>query len=345
MDPSVTLLDVAHRASVSLATASRVINGSTRVVGEGYRERVLEAAAQMGYTPNTQAQAVARGSSQVVGLLVHDVTDPYFSTIAAGVLAVTDQQRLIVSLGTAFGDPVRELEYVSLLRAQRARSIILIGSRTTDTSSTAALAAQLGAFVSGGGRAACIGQNKLGVDSVVPENAAGARRLAEHVLSLGHRDVAVLAGPSDLLTARDRANGFRRALADAGMDLAQVVHGPFTWEGGYEATVAVVASRPLATCILAVNDVMAMGALAALRDANIPVPQEISVAGFDDVPTLRDVTPTLTTVHLPMMEMGRRAAELAFAGERSVAPRVIRIRGEVVARASTAAPRRLSRSG
>ena len=345
MDPSVTLLDVARRASVSLATASRVLNGSSRVVGEGFRERVLDAAAQMGYTANANAQAVARGASQVVGLIVHDVTDPYFSTIAAGVLAVTAQQRLIVSLGTAFGDPVRELEYVSLLRAQRARSIILVGSRTMDSSCTAALAAELAAFVSGGGRVACVSQNKLGVDTVLAENIAGARRLAEHVLSLGHRDVAVLAGPSRLLTARDRASGFRRALAEAGMNHVQMVHGPFTWEGGYEAAGAVVASRSRATCILAVNDVMAMGALAALRDADIPVPQEISVAGFDDVPTLRDATPTLTTVRLPLVEMGRRAAELALAAEQLGAPRVVRIRGEVVARASTAAPGRRGRIG
>jgi LacI family transcriptional regulator len=125
-----------------------------------------------------------------------------------------------------------------------------------------------------------VSQHNLGVDTVVAENNAGVRRLAEHVLSLGHRQIAVLAGLTNLLTARERTSGFRRALADAGMNNVQMVHGPFTWDGGNGAAKAVVAGSSRVTCMLAVNDVMAMGALAALRDASISVPQEISVAGL-----------------------------------------------------------------
>ncbi|WP_270889006.1 LacI family DNA-binding transcriptional regulator [Pedococcus sp. 5OH_020] len=334
---TVTLADVAEQAGVSIATASRVVNGSTRVVGEELRAKVLATATALGYRANPHAQAVARGSSTVAGLVIHDITDPYFSAIAAGALEVAESRGLIVSLGTSVGGVERELEHVSLLRAQRARGLILVGSRTSNRQRTRALAAELAAFTSEGGRVSCVSQNRLGVDTVVPENRAGAAALANHVLDLGHRELGILAGPANLLTASDRARGFKGEVERRGAR-ARVFASDFTWEGGFEAATqaAQAASRP--TCLLAVNDVMAMGALAALRCLGLSVPWEVSVAGFDDVPALRDVLPALTTVRLPLTEMGRQAARLAFVAEPSAHPRITRVSGEVVVRDSTAPP-------
>src|SRR4051794_22136431 len=150
------LADVAARAGVSLATASRVLNGSERSVGEPLRSRVVLAATELGYTPNTHAQAIARGSSNVLGLVVHDVADPYFSAIADGVMRQAEQAGLVVILTVTRRDPERELEHVSMLRAQRARAVILAGSRTVNAEQTRRLVKELDAFGAAGGSAACI---------------------------------------------------------------------------------------------------------------------------------------------------------------------------------------------
>ena len=217
-----------------------------------------------------------------------------------------------------------EREYVALMRAQRARAVILIGSRTDDTAAREALRAEIAAFTRSGGRAVAVGQDLLGVDTVLPENAAGAEALARAMVALGHRRFAVLAGPRGLLTARDRLDGFRAGLAawNVPLDPAQVIHGAFTRDGGYEAMSAVLAAadEPLPDCVFAVTDVMAMGALARLRAGGLQVPADIALAGFDDIGTLRDVYPPLTTVRLPLKRMGEMAAGLVLS-ERRAAPR------------------------
>jgi LacI family transcriptional regulator len=333
--PAVTLTEVARLAGVSVATASRVLNGSERSVGAELRHRVLAAAAELDYIPNLHAQAVARGSSSVVGLVVHDISDPYFSTIAAGVMAAADEHGLIVSLGSTLASAERELDYVAMLRAQRARALVLAGSRTSNPAQTRRLAREVQAFRSSGGRVACVSQPLLGIDTVQPENEAGARALAVALAGLGHRRFAVLAGPQQLLTACDRLAGFQAGVAAAGGAVRHVLTGPFTRDGGYQAAVDLLAMRTDVTCVFAVNDVMAVGAMAALRERGVAVPDDLSVAGFDDIPTLRDVAPPLTTVRLPLWQLGRQAADLVLAPEPAATPHVVPVAGEVVLREST----------
>lgn len=333
----VTLGDVARKAGVSLATASRVLNGSTRRVNEELRVVVLQAAEELGYSPNLHAQAVARGTSSTVGLIVHDIADPYFSAIASGVMEIADDRGLIVTLGTTSRNPNRELQYVGMLRAQRARAVILAGSRVADKSQTDRLAKEVDAFRRGGGRIACVSQHKLATDTVQPENRAGARELAGKLAELGHRKFGVLAGPHSLLTAVDRLKGFKDGLAKAGVELDPdaIVEGLFTRDGGYDAAKQLLTREPDITCLFAVNDVMAVGAMAACRELGIDIPRQLSIAGFDDIETLRDLTPSLTTVRLPLERMGARAAELALDLDPPEKDRLERVRGEVVIREST----------
>ena len=335
----VTLAEVARHAGVSLATASRVLNGSTRQVSDELRDRVVGSAQELGYLPNAAAQALARNSSVLVGLLVHDISDPYFSSIAAGVSRIAEDAGLVVVLGTTGRDPDREVELLYTLRAHRARAVVVAGSRTTDRGTTARLAAEVEAFAAQGGRVACISQAKIAADTVVPSNRAGARALARELTALGHKRFAVLAGPPNLVVARDRLAGFKAGLADAGIDLpaANVLTGAFTRDGGYDAAVELLKLKTGATCVFAVNDVMALGAMAAFREHGLSVPEDVSVAGFDDIPTLRDLVPALSTVRLPLEEMGERAARLVL-DEGGPEPRTVKVAGEVVLRASTASP-------
>ena len=331
----VTLAEVAKQAGVSLATASRVLNGSTRQDSEELSDRVLRTAEQLGYVPNASAQALARNSSSLVGLVVHDITDPYFSCIAAGVTRVAEEAGLVVVLGTTGRRPEREVELLSTLRAHRARAVVLAGSRTTDRVAQSRLAAEIDAFTEQGGRVACVSQAKLGTDTVVPGNRAGGRALARSLAELGHKKFAVLGGPSELVVARDRLAGFKAGLADSGVAPPVVINGAFTRDGGYEAALQLLSSKSRVTCVFAVTDVMAIGAMAALRERGVRVPEDMSIAGFDDIPTLRDTVPALSTVRLPLEEMGEIAAGLVLDAGGDEA-RTVRVAGEVVLRASTA---------
>ncbi len=331
-----TLVDVAREAGVSVATASRAFNGSSRQVRPNLREAVLAAATRLNYTPNTQAQAMVRGRTDVIGLVVSDIADPYFSALASGISEAAEERRLLVTLCTTNRDPNREIDYLGVLRGQRSRAVIMAGSRTTDRSLEARVASEIESFRAGGGRVAAISQARHPVDTMVIGNRSGARDLAEQVAGQGYHSFAVLSGPPHLLTARDRCDGFRQGLAGSGLAPPVVVPGEFTRDGGYAAMQQVLALPRRPDCVFAVNDVMAMGALAACRDAGLQLPTDMGMCGFDDIPTLRDVHPALTTVRLPLREMGRMALELATdAGTTS--PRRRRIRGEVLLRESTPA--------
>jgi LacI family transcriptional regulator len=334
----VTLQDVADRAGVSLTTASRVVSEGPRRVGQQMIDRVNLAVSELGYTANLQARAVATGQSNTIGVVVHDIADPYFSSIAAGLIEVAYARQLLACLSSTSAGEAGEREYVALMRAQRARALILIGSRSDDLAARECLRAEIDAFRYSGGRVVCVGQDLLGVDTIMPENAAGADALGRALVAQGHRSFAVLAGPRGLLTARDRLTGFTVGLRSRSvrLDPGQVIDGAFTRDGGYEAMSTVLASgNRLPDCVFAANDVMAVGALARLRAAGFSVPGDIAVAGFDDILTLRDVYPPLTTVRLPLARMGEMAAKLVLGDPAADRQRVMPVPGEVILREST----------
>lgn len=335
--PHVTLEDVAREAQVSLATASRALNGTTKVRSD-LRERVLAAAEQLAYTPNAHAQALAGGAHRTVGVICHDVSDPYFAGISRGVMRAADEAGLLVMLASTFRDPQREIAYISMLRAQRASAILLVGSGFEDREWERALAAEIEPYQRGGGQVAVVSRHRtLRVDSVQPENREGAAQLARTLTAQGHRRFAVLAGPRALTTVVDRIRGFREGLAEAGVELAEhdIVEAAFTRDGGHAAMSELLARGFDATCVFAVTDVMAMGALAALREAGRSVPEDVSLAGFDDIPVVRDLAPPLTTVALPLEELGEKVMELAVRDNRGKRSRILRMPGTVVVREST----------
>lgn len=328
----VTLLDVAQRAGVSVATASRVLNGGDRVPRPELQERVRAAAAELGYTPNAQAQALAKSSTNLVGILVHDIEDPYFAAIANGVMRAADERGLLVMMASTFRDPDREIAYLSSLRAQRARAVVMIGSRRTDPDVLARTAAEIENFLGSGAGLALVSQPGMPAHTIEPDNRAGAAELARSLVGLGRRKFAVLAGPEELATARDRREGFVAGLAESGLEPVEVVTGEFTRDGGYAAATELLDREPDVDCVFAVNDVMAVGAMSALRTRGVDVPGQLGVAGFDDIATLRDVWPGLTTVRLPLEQLGRRALQLAVEGG---TPRTESFPAEVVLREST----------
>ncbi|MFC9558883.1 LacI family DNA-binding transcriptional regulator [Agromyces sp. NPDC056965] len=331
-----TLHDVAREAGVSLATASRSLNGSTRKVNEDYRQRVLAAAAKLDYSPNLSAQAVARGTSTTVALLVADIADPYFAQIAAGVVREADHEGLVVTMAATERDSERELELVRSLRGQRPRVMILAASRRTDDPTAPALAEELRAFEANGGRVSFIGTAEPPYRSISLDNAVGAESLARALVEAGYRSFAALTGAEGLRTAEDRLGGFLAGLTASGIsiDPARIVRPAFTRDGGYDGMRTLIDQGIEGIdAVFAANDVMAIGAMSAIRDVGLLPGRDIAIAGFDDIPTARDVTPPLSTVRLPLEEVGRRALRLALGplDEAGDFP----VRAEVVLREST----------
>lgn len=325
-----TLQDVAARAGVSLATASRTLNGSRRKVADQYRERVLAAAAELHYIPNLAAQAVARGFSATITLVVGDIADPYFSSIAAGVARAADEHGLMVTIAQSGRDTARELDFVRTLRGQRPRAIILTGSRREQDANDPALRAELAEYEDGGGRVVVVAQPELPFATIAIDNYGGARALGDALVAQGYRNFAAVVGEPGLMTVRDRLAGFRDALSAHGLQLPdrRVAADEFTRDGGFSAAHELVAVQDWSRvdAVFAASDVMAIGAMSALRECGYRPGPDVGVAGFDDIAPARDVTPALTTVRLDLEGIGEHAVRLALddgVGEQAPSGRVI----------------------
>src|SRR5699024_6196835 len=231
------LADVARLAGVSLATASRVLNGSTRKVAESYQRRVLEAAEELGYTANLSAQATARGTAGIIALLVADIADPYFSNIAAGVARMADEAGLVVTIATTNRDPAREAALLQTLRGQRPRAVILAASRSGEPIAEAA--SHLSAS---GSTVVALGHDDdpdvrwLGVD-----NHGGARLLGTEMAGLGYRRAIILAAGEGIRTSDDRIAGFSEGFTSGGGREPIVRRTGFDREGGKEAMADLIA--------------------------------------------------------------------------------------------------------
>ncbi|MGW2325222.1 LacI family DNA-binding transcriptional regulator [Streptomyces sp. NPDC001700] len=359
---AVTLADVAARARVSAATVSRVLSGNYPVA-ESTRARVLRAVEDLEYVVNGPASALAAATSDLVGVLVNDIADPFFGIIAGAVQSemgapgaagangsigsggeqVRGAEKLAVICNTG-GSPERELNYLTLLQRQRAAAVVLTGGAVERPGHAEAVAVKASRLAASGTRVVLCGRPPIeDAITLTFDNRGGARRLTEHLLTLGHRRIGYVAGPAERTTTRHRLEGHRQALvaADLAGDAEQLtVHGLYDRASGYDATLELLRRDAGLTAIVAANDTIALGVCAALRDQGLRIPEDVSVAGFDDLPFSADAVPALTTVRLPLHDAGVRAGRLALGREPQPPGGVAMIRAELMARASTAPPKR-----
>ncbi len=350
--PAVRLSDVAQDAGVSLATASRVLNGSSRIPGKAVAEKVRASADRLGYVPNAQAQALARSRSGLIGLVVHDIADPYFATIAREVQQQVFASQSQVLLTQTDREIDTEIRALRSLIAQQVDALVLVGSHRYGTESDAAISALLEGFERNGGTVVGLGQ-ALGMGrTIVPDNAAAAHELATALVVEGHRRFAVVEGVAGIPSAGDRTGGFVAALTEAGIEPELSIAADLTREGGLSLAAQVdehLASAPAAEgplCVFAPADVMALGALGELRRRGLDVPQQVAVAGFGGVSGAADANPTLTTIALPLADMARQAVEWVLgrpaaddeapSAPDQELPHQIHVRGDVLLRESTA---------
>ncbi|MCE4026333.1 LacI family transcriptional regulator [Microbacterium sp. Au-Mic1] len=334
-----TLQDVAREAGVSLATASRVLNGSERKVAGAFRERVERAAEALGYTPNMSAQATARGHSPVIALLVADIADPYFGQIAAGVARGADERGLVVTISITERDPERENRILRALRGQRPQGLILAASRADgidEGAGSVSSDSELEAFERYGGRVVAFGDRPTGAGdrarAITIDNAGGAEELGRRMAALGYRTAIGIGAAEGVRTSDDRLNGFARGFGSGGGHMERIHRGDFRRESGAAAMAAALAEgvEP-GTLVFGMSDVVALGAISAIRAAGREVGADIAVCGFDDVPASGDVTPALTTVRLPLNAAGYQAFRAIVDDDWTQGPLPV----EVVVRGST----------
>jgi LacI family transcriptional regulator len=311
---SVSLRDVAERANVSTATVSRTLSNSDHAVRESTRQAVLDAAAELGFEPNRLARSLVTSRSQVVGVIVHDISDPYFGDIVRGLedeLSPADYRLLIASTDR---DAAKELAYLRALMGQQVDAIVLAASSINAPGYREAVRSIVVRYQQRGGVVVLLSDHVVDAPRVHFDNRGAARTLVEHLVSLGHVRIAHLSGSMNLETSRRRFEGYRDALLAAGLDYDEsiVVNGEFTLEGG-RAGAEMLRQRGDFTALFASNDLMAIGATRGLLDAGVSVPDGVSVAGFDDINMAAYAPVPLTTMRLPSDELGKLGARLVLA--------------------------------
>lgn len=313
---TVTLHDVARRAGVSLATASRVLGGSARQVGDDYRERVLAAASELRYVPDAAARAMRRGSDAIC-LLTDDMTTPTIALLVAAMERAASAANAFVTVSSTGGSCEGQLRAIEVSRAVRPQALVLTSGRIEAAALGGRLLDALRSYTEEGGRVVVVGETDLPFTRIAFDNRGGARTLGRLVAEQGHRRVAILGGRSDDDTCAERVAGFLDGLADHPGPVTDVRVLPCesSRRGGHDAARSLLAEGADVDVLLAVNDVVAIGALAALNAADVPVPERMSVVGFDDIPLAADVTPRLTTLALPFQRVGAEAIRRATAPE------------------------------
>jgi LacI family transcriptional regulator len=304
-----TIREVSRMARVSPATVSRVLNGTTPVA-EVTRERVMEAVAALGYKPNAFARGLATNRSGGIGITVNEVSSPYFGAFVAGVEQVARENGIHLMVSSGFADAANEHASIEFLLDRRCDGLVVQAEALPDE--------ELIDLVRNGtapvvvfGRAI----SEIEDACVVMNNERGGGLATEHLLDHGHRRIGHVTGPLSFPDARDRLHGYRRALEAAGVDHDEryVVESNFQEEGGARAAARLLERAPEITAIFFGNDQMAAGGMRTLREAGLDVPSDISVVGFDDVFLAQYLTPSLTTIRQPLVDMGRAAAHLLLA--------------------------------
>ena len=328
-----TIKKVAHRAGVSIATVSRTFADPASVSDE-LRVRVHEAARVLNYRASRAARTLRVGTSQTVGVVIPDLQNPFFTGVVRGIDLVLQANGYTLLLSNSDEDTTREHNILETLQAEGVAGVIFVPINGSGGYSRS-LAPPVHVV------AVDRLPSDLDADLVTVDNVEGTRTGVAHLASVGHREVALLNGPLRHSTAIDREQGYRQALEDVGLPLRPelIYRGDFREWGGYEGMKAMLALRQRPTAVFVANNLMTLGALRALHEAGVRIPDEIALVGFDDMPWATSLNPPLTAVSQPSQEIGAAAADLLL--DRMAQPdRAVRhviLRTQLVVRASCGA--------
>jgi LacI family transcriptional regulator len=301
----VTIKDVAEKAGVSISTVSHVING-TRFVSDELNQRVLSVMDEMGYYPNVLAQGLRRGGTKTIGLVVPDNSNPFFAEIAHTIEDLGFKNGYSVILCNSHGDLDREDTYLRLLISKQVDGVIFISAGSNSK--------HLGELTKRNIPIVVVDREleNMPMDNVLVNNENGGYKATRHLLDLGHTNIACVTGPTELTPSAARCGGYIKALQEAGKPVREdyMVSGNFQFQGGEQAISRLFALDMPPTAIFLCNDLMALGAIQALRKLNIKVPEDVSIIGFDDIKLSSITFPALTTIAQPKSDIAGKAVYL-----------------------------------
>ena len=294
---SPTIFDVARLAGVSHQTVSRVINNHASV-RESTRERVQQAVVQLGYRPNVAARAMVGGRTRSIGLITTGSSDYGPTSTVLGLLSAARAADYSISLATAIDtEPESVQAAVDLVLGQHVEALVVVASRARTLDALAALNLRIPVVViESSGRTT---RPSLSIDQY-----AGARTATEHLIALGHRDIVHVAGPGDAMDATERLRGWRDTMAEHGLVARPPLEGDWTPGSGYRIGTQLTQGGARFTALVVANDQMSLGAIHALAEQGIRVPQDVSVVGFDDIPEAEHFAPPLTTMRQDFRRLG-----------------------------------------
>ncbi len=344
---TVTIKDIAEVAGVSHTTVSRALHGHPRISADTI-ERIQQIAAELGYVPNTAARGLKTSQSRVLGVIVRRIVDPFFSEVLQGIEDVLHEAGYSLFLTASHRDPTREKEIMQVMGERRVDGVIVSSTQIQPEQIR-----QMDRF-----KVPLVLINNQAIDepdihSVYHDDVDGSQKVAQHLIGLGHTRIAFLGNERGGKTNAERVDGYRTALQQAGLTFSPdyIVVGPNGQpDGGSTGMQQILNLSPQPTAVVCYNDLMAIGAVQAVQQAGLNVPDDISLTGFDNIELAAYVSPPLTTFHQPKYELGREAAlmMLRVLADRntpalgkvetavSTQPEVIRLRGELIVRQSTA---------
>lgn len=299
---SITIKDIAREAHVSVASVSRALNG-TGPVTDRIRSRVLEVAARLKYVPNSVAQSLPTRRTRTIGVLLPDLQGEYFAELVHGIDIAARARGLHLLISTSHNS-VDEVGQSLRAMAGRVDGLLVMAQHIDEHALQVHLQGTLPVVL------ISTADSNHTHHCVFVDNAASAQAMVAHLASCGHRFIAHIAGPAGNVDAQQRLKGYREALARVVPGAREyLVQGNFTEESGYLAGREILSQPRLPDAIFAANDMMAIGCLYALTEAGLQVPRDVALAGFDDIPTARFVSPPLTTIRVKIAELGSRALD------------------------------------
>src|SRR6266700_212581 len=331
----VTIKDVAAHAAVSVATVSAVLNANKYVSPELER-RVRASIAVLGYERNSLAQSLKTQTSLTIGLIISDIANPFFTSVVRGVEDVANQQNYSLILGNTDENPEKEKSYIRLLESKRVDGLILAATagsheylQSLPTQHLPLVTLDRSLF-------------EWGIDSVLVDNVAGARKAVEHLIQLGHRRIGMVTGIAGITTTRERFSGYQSALEahHIAIDASLIAEADSRIEGGKQAALQLLTqnnARP--TALFAMNGLMVIGILQALEELGLRCPEDIALVGFDDFVWSSVLHPRLTVVRQPTYEIGQKAALLLFERlkRRDAPAQEVRLQPQLIIRESSGA--------
>lgn len=301
----VKLIDVAREAGVHTATASRALNPAMRgAVSRKTVRRVEQAAQRLGYVPNALARGLRTARSNVIALIIPDITNALFPALVRGAAQVLGTAGYTLVLTDTNNDPAAEYAQLASMRARGADGFIVATANWQDPQLDELAGTDIPVVLVNRQTSA------RSLPYIGADDQRGIQLCVDHLAALGHRRIVHLAGPVDTSTGRDRTTAFREAMRAHGLPAGASAVKPcaaFTEQAGIDATRKLLASGQPFTAVVAGNDLLALGTMAVLKDAGVPCPEQVSVTGFNDLPFMDKLTPALTTVRLPMHNMGALA--------------------------------------